>query len=99
MSIQLVTKGILCQTPVTKGIICYISEKPIKPKKRSGGTQGSETWVEPIPTKKKVTIKYIYEGQIYTINKIVDIRTKVNLSNVKIEVVNNKPKIKIIVNE
>lgn len=99
MSIQLVSKGILCQTPVTKGIICYISEKPIKPRKKSGGDSGHDFQQQPIPTKKRVTIKYIFDGKIYTFNKIVDINRKVNVNNIKVDIVNNKPKIKIIVNE
>lgn len=94
-AIEIATKGILGGVPGTKGfIVISIEEVPL----RKGGTFPF-TAIPKDDDKclKKIRIKYIYNDIEYVDEKVVSCDLNVNVDNIRLDVIDNKPTIKIII--
>lgn len=91
---NIATKGILGGVPGTKGFI-LVSIQEIPMVRYKGGY--SHDLGLPQKRLKKVRINYIYNGSSYVEEKIVDYNTTITLNNLDMQVIDNKPMIKIII--
>lgn len=91
-SIAIATKGILGGILPTKGFILISIEEILLIRTRLGLDSSGGLTERKI---KKIRIKFWYNGKEYIDEKIIRNNLKVNNNNIKIEFINNKPKIKL----